>query len=143
MKIEEKVIGELLLLRLSGAFTNTEVPDLHRVFEHAVSVEKRLVLELGFTKAPCLSILEPILTLAGTVHSKGKRLIVARASGNLRFLLTMLHKHDWFEFHEAINELVIAETHKLTIVPMADLDEKVELKPVFYHIPNVTDFDLD
>ena len=143
MNIEEKEIGSLLLLRLRGEFSAFDVPDLHNVFEQAIGGDKRIVVEIGFAKAPSYSILVPLLTLAGTLHAQGDRLIVAKASGNLRFLLTMLNKQDWFEFHEAINDLVIEESNKQTAAPRKLPEENVGLKPVFYHIPDVTDFNMD
>lgn len=147
MNIEEKIIGSLYLIRLNGMFHSNEVETLHTVFENALKEDKRIVLEMGFSKPPSYTILEPLLTLAGTMHASGGKLDIARATGNLRFLLTMLHKQDWFEFHEAINQIIIDETNKPSQVsldsPDIRMEDNVELKPVVYKIPDVTDFSLD
>lgn len=147
MNIEEKIIGSLYLIRLNGLFHSDEVETLHSVFEKALKEGKRIVLEMGFSKPPSYTILEPLLTLAGTTYASGGKLDIARATGNLRFLLTMLNKHDWFEFHEAINQLVIDETNKPSQKSIEGhnnkVEDNIELKPVIYQIPDVTDFSLD
>ncbi len=137
MNVEEKVIGSLLLIRLSGEFTKFDVDSLHIIFQNALKQNKRIVLELGFSKAGSYSILQPLLQLAGTLNADSKKLTVAKATGNLRFLLTMLKKQDWFEFHEAINDIVLEETEKQTVQkdPAAE-----SYQPAFYNVPEISDF---
>lgn len=145
MQFEEKIIGSLYLLRLQGEFHPHDVETLHMVFEKALEENKRIVLELGFSKPASSTIVAPLLKLAGSIHATGQTLVVARATGNLRFLLTMLNKQHWFEFHEAINAIVLEETNKPTQDTTLVIDEEVssEAKPVIYQIPDISDFNLD
>jgi len=140
IKIDQTEIRSLLLVRLSGEFSFEDVPALHKNF-HIISQHKnRIVLEFCLSGTVHSALLEPLIKLAVTSFSEKAPLIVAHLPGDLHFIITMLKLNNYFEFHESVTDLVMKdmETKKQ---PVELETEKAQ--PVFFKLPNVTDFKLD